>query len=145
MCNSQKNVVAWKIVDLLEKAKRHQENLKKNSNPQSKCLREEPITYQYKVMKTQHLKDILGIILKGVAIICIILITYFYWQNKDTGKYEHVREGGSIVVFNTQNGEYTMMRFLDDDLNYRRTLNPVAIDKNKILGKKEAIKAKKDW
>ena len=55
-------------------------------------------------MKTQQVNTVFGIILKGVATICILLITFFYWQNKDSGKYLDIEY--QSTVFNTQTGKY---------------------------------------
>jgi hypothetical protein len=93
-------------------------------------------------MKTDHINNILGIVLKGVATICIIVITVIYWQGRDTGKYQsYFREGG-MVVFNTNTGEYTTLG-RDGEQLVRLTTNPLSKDAKKIIGVKELIEEKK--
>ena len=48
---------------------------------------------------------LLSAILKIVSIVCIVIVTYLFYQNKDIGKYKYIsKDGGSDVVFNSKTG-----------------------------------------
>ena len=81
-------------------------------------------------MKTEHISSIFGIILKGVATICIVLATYFYMQNKDTGKYISYPSEYGVRILNTQSGEITII-----GETVRIMINPFEEDINKIVEK----------
>ena len=84
--------------------------------------------------KIEQMNAILTIILKVVAITCLILMTYAYWLKRDIGKYQESKEGESL--FNTQTGEQTIVIF-EEDKSYRLKIDPLATNKDKIFGIKE--------
>lgn len=92
-------------------------------------------------MKTEQINCLMGIILKGVTIISIITltITFLKWQNTNIGaeKYQFTRQEGGLTLFNPKTGE-VLMFFSDNDSSYRRKLDLLNKDINKVYGKKES-------
>ena len=93
-------------------------------------------------MKTERINSIFGIILKGVATICIVLITFIYWQRHETGKYQFGRMEESIYIINTTTGHLVRLGpGLDDDQFSRWKISPFEENMEDIIYKAEIA----DW
>ena len=70
-------------------------------------------------MKTDRINSIFGVILKGVATICIVLITFIYWQSQEIGKYKFSfsADEESLYLTNTTTGEVIGLGATYDDDN----------------------------
>jgi len=83
----------------------------------------------------------MGIILKGVTIVSIVIltITVLKWQNTNIGatKYQFTRQEGGLTLFNPKTGEVILF-YSDNDSNYRKRLDLLNKDINKVYGKEES-------
>jgi len=61
-------------------------------------------------MKTEQINSIFGIILKGITIICIVVVTFVYWNKRNIGTYQNMNSETGLKILNTQTGEIAFLR-----------------------------------
>ena len=89
-------------------------------------------------MKTEHISSIFGIILKGIATICIVLVTFFIWQSRNNEKYQFGRMEESIYIINTTTGHLVRLGpGFDDDQFSRWKISPFEENMEDIIYKAE--------
>jgi len=81
-----------------------------------------------------RISSLLGIVLKSITIICIIMLTYFYWQNKDSGKYAANPSNYGIQLINTQTGEISVISSEGNQM-IKTSIKPFTPDTNSIIVK----------
>lgn len=85
-------------------------------------------------MKTEQVSRVFGIVLKAVAIICIVIVTYSLWLGKDNGKYKVEKQAAGFYIYNTQKGIITGIGSEDNQM-LRMTIEPFKEDLKNILKK----------
>lgn len=68
-------------------------------------------------MGIEKVNQIFGVILKSVVIISIVILTFLYWQENESVRYEYHTVGNDPALFNPKTGEIILLSNGDSILN----------------------------